>query len=50
MWRERVLDKYQESFFIGSFINNTIAADKDIQRKARNSHLSLPQTSLGHKA
>lgn len=27
----------KESFYAGSFINNTIAADSNIQRKARNS-------------
>lgn len=37
----------QESFFIGSFINNTIAADSNIQSKAGN---TLPSICLGHKA
>ena len=36
----------KESFFIGSFINNTIAADSNIQRKGRTPPLHL----LGHKA
>lgn len=36
----------KECFFIGSFINNTIAADRNIQSKARNT----PPICLGHKA
>lgn len=38
-----------ERFFIGSFNNNTIAADSNIQRKTRNPTPS-PTICLGHKA